>query len=334
MVNLLEINNLCIDYDSPRGKVKAVHNVSFTIKKGEIFGLVGESGCGKSTTAFGISRLLRPPAQISAGSITLNGQELTHLSEAEFDKLRWSHISIVLQSAMNNLNPVIKIQEQLIDAILAHKAMSAEEAINHAKYLLRLVDINEERLANFPHELSGGMRQRVVIAMALALQPDLIIMDEPTTALDVVVQNGIIHKILELQKDFGFSILFITHDLPLMLEICDRIGVMYAGELVEVTKREDLMEQARHPYTQGLLESFPPLKGEKRRLKGISGHPPDLVTPPDGCSFHPRCPYAMLQCKQKEPEKLHDNKGIIACHLYQEGGHRFEQLQTTSEGTK
>ncbi|WP_066195987.1 MULTISPECIES: ABC transporter ATP-binding protein [Gracilibacillus] len=334
MGDILEVRDLCVDYDSPRGKVRAVNKVSFAIGKGEIFGLVGESGCGKSTTAFAISRLLRPPAQVSSGSIQLKGQELTHLPEKEFDHLRWSNISIILQSAMNNLNPVIKIQDQLIDAILAHKDISTEEAVKQAEYLLGLVDISANRLNNYPHELSGGMRQRVVIAMALALRPDLIIMDEPTTALDVVVQNGIIKKVLELQKEFDFSILFITHDLPLMLEICDRVGVMYAGKLVEVTKRETLLREARHPYTQGLLESFPPLKGKKKRLKGITGHTPDLVTPPSGCSFHPRCPFAMSTCKQEEPQILADNKGIVACHLYGKEGDGFEQLQAASEGNQ
>ncbi|MBO1514128.1 ABC transporter ATP-binding protein [Metabacillus bambusae] len=332
MNDLLRVENLNIQYDSPRGKVNAVKNISFTIKKGEIFGLVGESGCGKSTTAFGISRLLRPPAQIAGGSIILDGTELTNLTDQEFDKIRWSKISIILQSAMNNLNPVIKIQDQLIDAILAHKKMAVKDAVNHAKYLLNLVDISEERLNSFPHELSGGMRQRIVIAMALALKPDLIIMDEPTTALDVVVQNGIIKKILTLQKEFGFSILFITHDLPLMLEICDRVGVMYAGELVEVMKREELLQGARHPYTKGLLQSFPPLKGKKTRLKGIPGHPPDLINPPKGCNFHPRCPHMMPHCKLHEPEILGDEKGLVACHLYEGEGDTLEQISATSEG--
>ncbi|MBS4219100.1 ABC transporter ATP-binding protein [Bacillus sp. FJAT-49711] len=324
MNDLLKVKNLNIEYDSPRGGVKAVRNVSFTIEKGEIFGLVGESGCGKSTTAFGISRLLRPPAMITGGSITLEGLELTKLSDQEFDRVRWSEMSIVLQSAMNNLNPVIKIQDQLIDAILAHKKMTIKDALNHAKYLLSLVDIQEDRLRSFPHELSGGMRQRVVIAMALALNPKLIIMDEPTTALDVVIQSGIIKKIIELQKEFGFSILFITHDLPLMLEICDRVGVMYAGELVEVMEREELLKGARHPYTQGLLNSFPPLRGEKRRLKGIPGTPPDLITPPPGCSFHPRCAHAMPECKISEPRMISDNKGLVACHLYSKGAEKID----------
>ncbi|MCM3439426.1 ABC transporter ATP-binding protein [Metabacillus halosaccharovorans] len=331
MTNLLEVKNLNIEYESNRGKVHAVNNVSFSIKKGEIFGLVGESGCGKSTTAFGISRLLRPPAQITGGSIKLNGTELMNLSEQEFDKIRWNKISIILQSAMNNLNPVIKIQDQLLDAILAHKKMNVKEAIKHAKYLFSLVDIQSDRLNSYPHELSGGMRQRVVIAMALALKPDLIIMDEPTTALDVVVQNGIINKILTLQKEFGFSILFITHDLPLMLEICDRVGVMYAGELVEVMKREELLHGARHPYTKGLLQSFPPLKGKKTRLKGIPGNPPDLITPPKGCNFHPRCPHAMTQCMEYEPQILGDEKGLVACHLYRVEGDTLEQISATSE---
>nr|WP_144920594.1 ABC transporter ATP-binding protein [Paenibacillus bovis] len=331
MESLLQVDKLNVVYDSPKGQVKAVKDVSFTIQKGEIFGLVGESGCGKSTTAFGISRLLRPPARITSGSVKLKGRELTTLTDSEFDGIRWSQLSIILQSAMNNLNPVIKIQDQLIDAILAHKKMTIKEAIKHSEFLLSLVDIQPDRLRSFPHELSGGMRQRVVIAMALALNPDLIIMDEPTTALDVVVQNGIIKKTLDLQKKFGFSILFITHDLPLMLEICDRVGVMYAGELVEVMRREDLLQNARHPYTQGLLRSFPSLQGEKTRLEGIPGHPPNLINPPKGCSFHPRCPHAMALCRVHEPSAIHDRKGIVACHLYGEEGEMSEPLSTAGE---
>lgn len=318
MSTLLKVRNLSIEYASPRGAVKAVDGVSFSIAKGEIFGLAGESGCGKSTTAFGITRLLRHPARISGGSIELEGIELTELTDEQFDRLRWSKMSIVLQSAMNNLNPVLPIRNQLIDAILAHEPDTGKAAEQRAAMLMRLVDLPVERLDNYPHELSGGMRQRVVIAMAMALQPSLVIMDEPTTALDVVVQNGIIRKILELQQKFGFSILFITHDLPLMLEICGRIGVMYAGRLVEVTRREQLLQGPRHPYTQGLLNSFPSLSGPKRRLTGIPGNPPDLIRPPSGCRFHPRCAQAMSRCRTHDPELTSDERGQVACHLYTE----------------
>ncbi|MDD9268556.1 ABC transporter ATP-binding protein [Paenibacillus sp. GCM10023248] len=331
MADLLRVHHLSIEYASPRGVVKAVDQVSFSIGQGEIFGLAGESGCGKSTTAFGICRLLRHPAQITGGSVQLAGMELTALSDEEFDRLRWSKISIVLQSAMNNLNPVIKIRDQLVDAILAHEPVAGQEAYQRAAHLMRLVDLPVDRLDSYPHELSGGMRQRVVIAMAMALKPNLVIMDEPTTALDVVVQNGIIRKILELQKEFGFSILFITHDLPLMLEMCDRIGIMYAGKLVEVTAKEQILRGPRHPYTQGLLNSFPSLSGPKQRLAGIPGNPPDLIRPPAGCRFYPRCSQAVPQCQTQQPAFIQDEQGEIACHLYSEEGLSREQASAARE---
>ncbi|MBP1964977.1 ABC transporter ATP-binding protein [Paenibacillus aceris] len=331
MADLLRVHNLSIEYASSRGVVKAVDEVSFSIGKGEIFGLAGESGCGKSTTAFGICRLLRHPAKITGGSVQLAGTELMALSDEEFDRLRWSKMSIVLQSAMNNLNPVLKIRDQLADTILAHEPDARKEVHQRAEHLMRLVDLPVDRLDSYPHELSGGMRQRVVIAMAMALKPSLVIMDEPTTALDVVVQNGIIRKIMELQKEFGFSILFITHDLPLMLEMCDRIGIMYAGKLVEVTAREQILHEPRHPYTQGLLNSFPSLSGPKPRLAGIPGHTPDLIRPPAGCRFYPRCSQAVSQCQTLQPTLLQDKWGQIACHLYSEEGLSREQASAARE---
>jgi peptide/nickel transport system ATP-binding protein len=331
MSELLRVENLSVEYRSARGNVQAVNQVSFTLHRGEIFGLAGESGCGKSTTAFAVSRLLRHPAVLSGGKVWLENQEITSLTDTQFDTLRWSRISIVLQSAMNNLNPVIKIAEQLTDAILAHKQISYSEALKEAEALMELVDLPKDRLYAFPHELSGGMRQRVVIAMAMALRPDLIIMDEPTTALDVVVQNGIIKKIMELQRTFRFSILFITHDLPLMLEMCDRIGIMYAGRLIEVGDRQTILNRPRHPYTRGLLESFPSISGPKRRLKGIPGNPPDLIHPPSGCRFHPRCREARTECSVLEPALLQHSQGMISCHLFTEEGIHREQASAASE---
>jgi len=319
-MTLLEVSDLQIQYASARGFFKAVDGVSFAIRRGELFGLVGESGCGKSTTAFAVSRLLKPPAQVVGGTITFDGQELTTLSDAEFDRLRWSRISIVLQNAMSNLNPVMKIGAQLIDVLLTHRPkLTKAEAMSKAERMLELVDLPKDKLHRYPHELSGGMRQRVVIAMALILQPDLLIMDEPTTALDVITQQGIVAKIVELKRTFGFSVLFITHDLPLLLEICDRVGVMYAGQLAEVGSREELLKGGgRHPYTQGLLQSFPSLHGPKVRLKGIPGSPPDLITPPPGCRFQPRCAHARPECATVKPGDLHDEKGFVSCHLYGE----------------
>ncbi|MGO4538770.1 ABC transporter ATP-binding protein [Paenibacillus sp. 2TAB19] len=326
-MGLLDVSNLQVEYESPRGMFKAVDGVSFSIERGEMFGLAGESGCGKSTTAYGISRLLRPPARLAGGSIVFDGKPLTSLTEAEFRPYRWSRISVVLQSAMNNLNPVMRIGNQLTDVILAHGAgVSVRDALRRAEELLALVEMPKEKLASYPHELSGGMRQRVVIAMSLALLPELIIMDEPTTALDVVTQKGIVSRIVELKKELGFSVLFITHDLPLMLEICDRIGIMYAGKMVEVGSAEQLLGGARHPYTQGLLRSFPSLSGPKVRIEGIPGSPPNLVEPPAGCRFQSRCPHATDVCSSLEPSAINDDRGMVACHLYGSGEGNHEAI--------
>ncbi|SFB58432.1 peptide/nickel transport system ATP-binding protein [Cohnella sp. OV330] len=326
-MSLLEVRDLQIEYSSARGPFNAVDGVSFSLERGEIFGLAGESGCGKSTTAYGIGRLLRGSARVVGGSIRFDGVELTGLSDAQFDTYRWARISIVLQSAMNNLNPVMKVKDQLTDAIFAHrKGVSRADALRQAAELMELVDLPKDRLERFPHELSGGMRQRVVIAMALALRPELIIMDEPTTALDVITQKGIIDKIIELKRTFGFSVLFITHDLPLMLEICDRVGVMYAGQMAEIATRERMLAGARHPYTQGLLRSFPSLTGPRVRLAGITGSTPDLVAPPQGCRFRDRCLHALPACGSVAPPVRSEEDGIVSCHLYAKEEMRHEAV--------
>lgn len=298
---LLSVRNLCVEYKAERGNVQAVTDVSFDIHPGEFFGLAGESGCGKSTTAFAIMRLLKGSASIRSGEILFRGKNILQFGAEELRLFRWDKASMVLQSAMNNLNPVVNIGSQLADAILAHQAVTKRQALERAKELLGLVNISENRMKSFPHELSGGMRQRVVIAMALALKPDLIIFDEPTTALDVVVQYNIIRKITLLKRQMGFSILFITHDLPLMLEMCDRIGIMYAGRLMEVAPVEQLKRGGAHPYSEGLLHAFPSLLGPKVRLKGIPGSVPDLITPPPGCLFYDRCACRGDRCRQALP---------------------------------
>lgn len=299
---LLSIKNLSVHYQADRGEVKAVSNVSFNIHKGEFFGLAGESGCGKSTIAFSIMRLLKGAATIPEGEIQFHGENLLALDREGMRNFRWDKASIVLQSAMNNLNPVITIGSQLIDSILAHRSVTKKQALERAEELLNLVNISPDRLRSFPHELSGGMRQRVVIAMALALEPELIILDEPTTALDVVVQFNIVKRILSLKNKMGFSVLFITHDLPLMLSICDSIGIMYAGKIVERASVEKIKLGGAHPYTSGLLKAFPSLIGEKQRLNGIPGSVPDLITPPEGCLFYDRCHRRQDKCKKIEPE--------------------------------
>ena len=286
---ILSVKDLSVEYKADRGAVHAVSGVSFDIHKGEFFGLAGESGCGKSTIAYSIMKLLKGSADIVRGSIEFRGKNILAFGKEELRQFRWEKSSMVLQSAMNNLNPVVTIGSQLVDAILAHEEVSKEEAITRAKKLLTLVNIDSKRLKAYPHELSGGMRQRVVIAMALALKPDLVIFDEPTTALDVVVQYNIIRRIIQLKEEMGFAILFITHDLPLMLQMCDRIAIMYAGKMVETAPVEELLKKPAHPYTQGLLNSFPSLLGAKVKLRGIEGSVPDLITPPAGCLFAPRC---------------------------------------------
>ena len=298
---LLEVRDLSIVYDDD---VIAVDHVSLELGRGETVGLAGESGCGKSTLALGLCRLLRPPAVITSGSVVYRGSrlaaggvDLMEQSSRELRKLRWREISIVFQSAMNALNPVLRVRDQLGDAIDAHLKLGRQEKQERLGELLDLVGIPRERLRSYPHELSGGMRQRVVIAMALAAEPEVVIMDEPTTALDVVVQKEILAQVVELQQRLNFAVLFITHDLSLLLEVADRIAVMYAGRIVEIGTAEEIHNQPSHPYTQGLLGSFPSVHGARRELAGIPGSPPDLRALPPGCPFVPRCAHAREQCR-------------------------------------
>jgi oligopeptide/dipeptide ABC transporter ATP-binding protein len=301
---VLDIRDLSVTYQAVGGDVRAVDHVSLALHAGEVVGLAGESGSGKSTLAYGACRLLRAPAVINNGSVTYRGRrvsgpvDLMHLSADELRKIRWREIAIVFQSAMNALNPVLNIRDQLTDVIHAHLKVSRAEAVERAASLLDLVSIPRSRLRSYPHELSGGMRQRVMIAMALATEPEVVIMDEPTTALDVVVQRDILAQIVELKDQLGFSILFITHDISLLLELADRIAVMYAGKLVELGTAAEMHHEAAHPYTMGLLNSFPSLRGARRELAGIPGSPPDLRSPPPGCPFLPRCRYGTQACTE------------------------------------
>ncbi|MCZ4294678.1 ABC transporter ATP-binding protein [Vibrio sinaloensis] len=316
MSKLLEINNLCVDYVSPNGVARAVNNVSLSIAPGETLGIAGESGCGKSTLAFAISRLHKAPALISEGEIIYNGEDVLKMNDRQLRNFRWNDVSVVFQSAMNSLNPVITIGEQLTDVILAHRKIPYKQAHERAVELLNIVGIHADRMASFPHQLSGGMRQRVVIAVALALEPKLIIMDEPTTALDVVVEREILNELYELKSKFGFSILFISHDLSLMGEIADRIGVMYAGNLIELGDAQKVFGDPQHPYTKGLISSFPTIHGPKERLYGIPGNPVNLLQIPQGCNFQERCNVCFAQCKQAEPTLTHvENGNLVSCHL-------------------
>ncbi len=314
---LLEVQNLCVDYLTGRGAVRAVDDVSLAVQAGEVLGLAGESGCGKSTIANAIMRLLKSPAQISAGHVLFRGQDVLALDATALRRFRWSRISIVPQSAMNALNPVTTIGTHMVDTLQAHTPMSKRQALERGAELLRIVGIESARLNSYPHELSGGMRQRAAIALALALNPELIIMDEPTTALDVVVQREIMQQIQELQEQFGFSILFITHDLSLLVELSDRIAIMYAGKIAELAPARELFERPLHPYTVGLMRSFPSITGPEQELVGIPGSPPDLAAAPSGCRFHPRCPHALPVCCEVEPALIPvRQRHQVACHLY------------------
>ncbi|MGF1685522.1 ABC transporter ATP-binding protein [Photobacterium japonica] len=314
----ISIRNLCVDYITESGDVRAVNNVSFDIGKGEIFGLAGESGCGKSTVAFSLMRLHKPPAFITGGEVIFDGHgDILKLSDNDMTAFRWSQMSMVFQSAMNALNPVLTMEEQFCDVIMRHTTLNRQQAIRRAEGLLEIVDIHPNRLRDYPHQFSGGMRQRLVIAIALALNPKMIIMDEPTTALDVVVQREILQKIYALKEEFGFSILFITHDLSLMVEFSDRIGIMYSGELIEVAPSKEILEAPFHPYTEGLGSSFPPLTGPKTRLTGIPGNPLNLLEVPTGCRFQARCSKTHDACFTQATQLSQIEPGRLSnCHLF------------------
>jgi peptide/nickel transport system ATP-binding protein len=326
-VPLLSVRDLEVEYWTKRGTVRAADGVSFDIFPNEVVGLAGESGCGKSTIAHAITRLLKPPAYIVGGEVTFAGQDILQMDQDELRGFRWEHIAIVLQSAMNSLNPVLSVREQITDVIRSHRQLSKKDAVDRARELLQVVGIDPNRVDSYPHQLSGGMRQRVVIAIALALNPELIVMDEPTTALDVVVQKQIIQEIQELRDRFGFSILFITHDLSLLVEFSDRIGIMYAGEIVEMSPAREIFEAPKHPYTQRLMSSFPTVSGPRQVLTGIPGSPPDLISPPTGCRFNPRCP-VMIEgvCTVIHPELVPVSENhSAACHLLNEEAAAYER---------
>ena len=315
---LLQLRHLEAGYLTEKGTVRAVKDVNLEVQRGEFLGIAGESGCGKSTLAFAVAQLLRPPGQVLSGEVWLNGQELVRLPPEALRQTRWKDFSMVFQSSMNALNPVMRVGDQIADAMRAHGVTDKTVIEARVRELFEMVGIRPEYITAYPHQLSGGMKQRVVIAIALALEPKLVIMDEPTTALDVVVQRSILQEIDAVRRRLNLSIVFITHDLSLLVEMSDRVAIMYAGEIVELAPSSDLYANPLHPYTRRLMNAFPPLEGERTRRDGIAGRPPDLGTVIQGCPFAPRCESAMAGlCEVIAPIKLEVSADhVVSCHLY------------------
>jgi len=315
-VTLLDVESLSVYYGTSRGDVRAVDDISLVIDQGEVVGLAGESGCGKTTAAYGILRLIKPPGRIIEGKVLLGGEDILRASKERLMQIRWKEIAMVFQGSMNALNPVHKVVDQLKEAILTHEDVSEKEAYERSLQMLELVGIPRDRTENYPHEFSGGMRQRAVIAMALTCNPKVLIADEPTTALDVVVQKQVLYLLKDLQRRLGLAVLLITHDLSVMAEITDRIAIMYAGKIAETSTAERLFEEPLHPYTKGLISSVLSPVGPRREVESIPGSPPDLIDPPSGCRFHPRCPKAFQKCRETPPVSSTHDGITVFCHLY------------------
>jgi peptide/nickel transport system ATP-binding protein len=316
---MLEVNDLSVTYAGDRGAVVAVDQVSFQVDPGEFLGIVGESGCGKSTLLFAIAQLLAPPAAITGGQVIFKGRSMVGLTDRQLAAVRWKDLSVVMQSAMNALNPVTQIRAQFADAMRAHGVRSKTEITDRSAEVLRMVGIDPVHLRSYPHQLSGGMRQRSMIAMAMLFTPDLIIMDEPTSALDVVAQRSLMVQIKELQLEFGFAVIFVTHDMSLISHFSDRLMVMYAGQVAEIGVTKKIFDRPLHPYTQGLLEAFPSIRGPRVPLKGIPGNPPDLSRVPSGCRFQPRCPYAVEKCAELAPDLYPLDGALVRCLRREDG---------------
>lgn len=315
---LLEVQDLKTYYVTLRGFVKAVDGVSFKVEKGEALGLAGESGCGKTTIAISLLRILPSGGRIVGGKILFNKEDIVQLTENDMRKnIRWKGISIVFQGAMNALNPVFKVGDQISEAILTHESdVTKKEADERVAKLLETVGMEPSRANNYPHEFSGGMRQRALIAMALACNPELILADEPGTALDVIVAAQVLKLMKELKAKLNLAMILISHDLSIIAETCDKTVIMYGGKIAEYGDVVTIFKEPLHPYTQGLISAFPSIRAAKTRMTSIPGFPPDLLNPPPGCRFHERCPYAMNICKEKDPEFLEvGNEHYVSCHL-------------------
>jgi peptide/nickel transport system ATP-binding protein len=312
---VLEVRDLTVEYDTAAGPVRAVESFDLDVHRGEFVAVVGESGCGKSTMLFGLAQLLSPPARVSAGQVLFNGRDLVTMTAKELAATRWRDLSVVMQSAMNALNPVKQLGAQFEDAMRAHGERSREVVRRRSAEVLQLVGIDAVHLKSYPHQLSGGMRQRAMIAMALLFTPDLVIMDEPTSALDVVAQRSLMVQIKQLQEQLGFAVVFVTHDMSLVSHFSDRLVVMYAGQAVEIGPTRAVFADPTHPYTRGLLDAFPSIRGSRVWLTGIPGSPPNLLHPPTGCRFAPRCPARFEMCDVPPP--LYDaGTRAAACHLH------------------
>ena len=319
---ILSVYNLVMHYQTRKGEVSAVDGVSFDLARGESLGLVGESGCGKTSIAFSLMRLLPDNAKIKDGYILLGGKDVVAMHYSDLLQVRWSQIAMVFQAAMNALNPVYTVGDQIIEAMDYHfDKISKLQARERIAGLFDLVGLDPVLMDRYPHEFSGGMRQRAVIAMALSCDPEIIIADEPTTALDVIVQDRILKRIRTLQKELNMGMIYISHDIAVIAEVSDRIGVMYAGRMAELADAVEVFRRPLHPYTYALLSAFPSIKGPRQNLKTLPGEPPDLLNPPSGCRFHPRCPYATDQCRNSQP-KYEDlgNNHFVACWHPLEGG--------------
>ena len=312
---LVEIDDLKIHFFTQRGPAKAVDEISFGIERNETFGLIGESGCGKTTVALSLIRIVKPPGRIVGGKILFDKSDIVRMSPEGIRRLRGKDISIVRQEAQNALNPVMTIGRQIAEVILQHENVSKEAAWARAANQLTLVGISEKRTTSYPHELSGGMKQRAMVAISTACNPKFLILDEPTTGLDVIVQRQLLSLIKDLKMRLHLTALLITHDLSVVAETCDRVAVMYAGKIVEQANTVSLYRHPIHPYSQALIGAYPSLEGERKKLKSIPGAPPVLIDPPPGCRFQPRCPYAMDVCEKEDPPVLERDGHRVACHL-------------------